>query len=168
MLCAVEFKGTYEWTAKHICSVHTRSLRCQDHVDGRCRRVHCRIGCGGEGVQENYAVPDFGSGGEHQCNGAVERCVGTVATQFLTLRDHIEANVGAQVNHRNSLLQWLIMGPANLFTRYTVEEYGRTLCEMIKGIRCLLEMEFLLGALVVWVSVSGVGPVTPRDHKEFS
>ena len=34
-------------------------------------------------------------------------------------------------------------GPANLFTRYTVEEYGRTLCEMIKGIRCLLEMENL-------------------------
>ena len=88
-------------------------------------------------IRTNDTVPDNCPVEEHYNNGAVERCHRIVTQHFRTIRDHVEAKIGAKVEHRNPLLQWLVLGAVNLKTRYGVGECGKSPYERIKGSRSL-------------------------------
>ena len=77
------------------------------------------------------------------------------------MRDRIEAQIGAQVDQRKPLLQWLISGAAFLVVRHCVGEDGRTPHQRIEQRRCLK-------ALAVTGEVAHVRPVRHNERARTS
>ena len=125
---AVELKGRDAWTARGTvqCKALFGHAQIILTIDGE--QSFAALAEAVKAIRTKDTVPETRSVGEHHSNGAVERCIRTVTEQFSTMRDHIEAQIGAQIDHRHPVLQ-----TANLITRCSLGEDGRTPHERIKG-----------------------------------
>ena len=67
---------------------------------------------------------------ESQANGRIARAIRKWQAQFRTTRHHLESRLGATIGNNSSLVDWLIARTADIVSKYTVYENGRTSYEM--------------------------------------
>ena len=80
-------------------------------------------------------VPVNSPVGDSQSNGKVENAIKRSQAGIRTLKDATEAEIGTKINTGHPLFPWLVEWAADLVTRYTMNEAGRTAIQEIRGSR---------------------------------
>ena len=81
----------------------------------------------GQIVLENSPV------GESSSNGRVERAIQSIQGQVRTIKDQVEAIIGAVIPRNSNTFKWLVEWSATTITRFKVNSNGKTPYHMIKG-----------------------------------
>ena len=86
-------------------------------------------------LREAKTIPANSPVGESECNGRVENTIGRVQDKMRTLKSHIEAEIGLEIDKMDDLMSWIIRWSGELITRYYVGK-DRVACERISSKVC--------------------------------
>ena len=67
---------------------------------------------------------------ESKCNGAVERAVRTWRGQLVTMKCQLEAEADFELDHKEAIVEWLVMWAAEVRNYFHVHKSGRTSYEL--------------------------------------
>ena len=67
---------------------------------------------------------------ESQAKGRIERTIRKWQAQLRTMRHHLESRLGAKIDNNSALVEWMIVWLADILSKYTSHENGRTFYEM--------------------------------------
>ena len=78
--------------------------------------------------------------GDSDSNGKLERDIRDVGNMVRTLKSALSLNIGTAVNLDMHIVLWLVRHAAYLITRCRVHSCGRTLLQMMKGRKSVMEL----------------------------
>ena len=87
-------------------------------------------------LRDAKAIPVNSPLGESECNGRVENTIGRVQDKTGTLKSHIEAETGIELDNLPDLMSWVVGRSGELITRYHIGSDKRTAYERIRGKPC--------------------------------
>ena len=87
-------------------------------------------------LRDAKTIPIDSHVGESECNGRVENTIRRVQDKARTLKSHIEAETGLEVDKLEDVMSWIIRWSGELITRYHVGRDKKTAYERIRGKPC--------------------------------
>ena len=87
-------------------------------------------------IRDAKTIPVNSPVGESECNGRIENTIRRAQDKIRTLKCHIEAETGLDLNKMPDLMSWVIRWSGELITRYHLGMDKKTAYERIRGKVC--------------------------------
>lgn len=87
-------------------------------------------------LRDAKTIPVNSPVGESECNGRVENTIRRVQDKTRTLKNHIAAETGLELDKLHDMMSWVIRWSGELITRYHVGSGKRAAYERIRGKPC--------------------------------
>ena len=84
-------------------------------------------------VRPNMIVPVNSPVGESESNGRAENTIRRVQEKIRTLRHHVEHKLGIRIPEQSSVMAWLVRWAAELISKYSRGDDGKSPYERIAG-----------------------------------
>ena len=84
-------------------------------------------------TRPNMIIPINSPAGESESNGRAENSIRRVQEKIRTLRHHVEQHAKMKISEQSPLMAWLVRWSAELFSKYTRGDDGKSPYERIRG-----------------------------------
>lgn len=91
-----------------------------------------------QSIRQIHIIPVNSAVGESECNGRVENAIRRAQGKIRVLRHQIEDNIGQRLEDDSPVMAWMVRTAAEILSRYTPGEDGKTAFERIRQESCVV------------------------------
>ena len=112
-----------------------QDVRIQVKTDQEPAMINIQIAL--QELQPNRIIPINSPVGESESNGRVENAIRRVQEKFRAVRHHVETNIKCRVLEGAPVMAWMIRWAAELISKYSIGEDGKTPYERLRKEDCV-------------------------------